>query len=360
MLCVPGEGGLLIAEVVQLGQVMDLAELFAIPVVGAPMAGGPTTPALAAAVSEAGGLGFLAAGYKTVAEVVDEIAAVRALTRRPFGLNLFFPTRDGPDDEALTAYARKLHSEEERYGARCGDPVWTADEWDGKLDLVGRERPAVVSFTFGCPGREIVEWLKGLGVTVWATVTSVGEAHQAFSSGVTALVVQGAEAGGHHGSYLNHDDEPSSVLALLQQIRPATDLPLIAAGGIAGARGVAGVLAAGAVAAQIGTALMLTPEAGTSSPHRQALRGDKPTRLTRAFSGRRARGIVNRFMEEHDEDAPRAYPEIHYMTAPLRARARELDDPDGINLWAGQSYRLAEEAPVAELVERWATRIRGA
>lgn len=333
---------------------MDLADLLPIRVVGAPMAGGPTTPALAAAVSDAGGLGFLAAGYKTVAAVADEIAAVRGLTRRPFGLNLFFPTRDEPDDEALAAYARRLQSEEERYGVRCGEPVWTADEWDGKLDLVGRERPAVVSFTFGCADRETVEWLKGLDVAVWATITSVGEAQDAASSGVSALVVQGAEAGGHQGSYLNHDDEPSSVLALLQQIRPTTELPLIAAGGIASARGVAAVLAAGAFAAQIGTALMLTPEAGTSNPHRRALRGDEPTRLTRAFSGRRARGIVNRFMEVHDADAPTAYPEIHYMTAPLRARARELDDSNGINLWAGQSYRLAEEAPAAELVERWA------
>jgi nitronate monooxygenase len=333
---------------------MELDDLLLVPIVGAPMAGGPTTPALAAAVSEAGGLGFLAAGYKAVEAVADDVAAVRALTRRPFGLNLFFPTRDAADDEALAAYARTLQVEEERYGVRCGDPVWTADDWDGKLELVGRERPDVVSFTFGCPERDVVEWLKSLGVSVWATVTSVGEAQQAVSSGVTALVVQGAEAGGHQASYVNHDHEPSSVLALLQQIHPATTLPLIAAGGIAGASGIAGMLAAGASAAQIGTALMLTPEAGTSSPHRQALRGDEPTRLTRAFSGRRARGIVNRFMDEHDADAPAAYPEVHHMTAPLRARARELGDPDGINLWAGQSYRLAQESPAAELVERWA------
>jgi len=318
------------------------------------MAGGPSTAALAAAVCEAGGLGFLAAGYKTVDAVAAEIAAVRALTHKPFGLNLFFPTRDAPDGDALAAYARTLRVEEERYGVRCGDPVWTADEWDAKLELVGRERPAVVSFTFGCAENEVVEWLKSLGISVWATVTSPGEARQAISSGVTALVLQGAEAGGHQGSYLNHDDEPSSVRALLRQIRPATELPLIAAGGIAGAPGVAGVLAAGASAAQMGTALMLTPEAGTSTPHRQALRGDGPTRLTRAFSGRRARGIVNRFMVEHEQDAPAAYPEVHYMTAPLRARARELDDPDGINLWAGRGYRLAEDAPAAELVERWA------
>jgi nitronate monooxygenase len=331
-------------------------EPLAVPIVGAPMAGGPTTAALAAAVSEAGGLGFLAAGYKTSDAVNEEIAAVRAATQRPFGVNLFFPTRDPVDEEALTRYVQALQVEEERYGVRCGEPIWSDDEWEGKLALVARERPAAVSFTFGCPDPEVVEWLKELGISVWATVTSVGEAKQAVSSGVTALVVQGAEAGGHQGSYLNNDDEPLSVLALLQQIRPKTELPLVAAGGIAGASGLAAVLAAGATAAQIGTALMLTPEAGTSAPHREALRGDRVTRLTRAFSGRRARGIVNRFMDEHEGDAPTAYPEVHYLTAPLRARARELGDSGGINLWAGQSYRRAEEAPAAELVERWAAR----
>jgi len=335
---------------------MRLDELLVVPIVGAPMAGGPTTAALAAAVSEAGGLGFLAAGYKTPDAVKDEIAAVRAVTRKPFGVNLFFPTRDPADEEALTRYARALQVEEERYGVRCGEPIWNDDEWEGKLALVARERPAAVSFTFGCPDREVVEWLKDLGISVWATVTSVGESQRAVSSGVSALVVQGAEAGGHQGSYLSPNDEPLSVLALLQQIAPRTDLPLIAAGGIAGAAGLVAVLAAGATAAQIGTALMLSPEAGTSDPHREALRGERGTRLTRAFSGRRARGIVNRFMVEHGKDAPTAYPQVHYLTAPLRARARELDDPDGINLWAGQSYRLAEEAPAAELVERWATR----
>jgi nitronate monooxygenase len=317
------------------------------------MAGGPTTPALVAAVSEAGGLGFLAAGYKTASAVQAEIAAVRSATARPFGVNLFYPTRDEVDEEAIDAYARSLRVEEDRYGVAVGVPVWSDDEWDAKLDLVARERPAVVSFTFGCPERESVEWLRSLGIAVWATVTTPAEAELALAAGADALVLQGAEAGGHQGSFRQHDDEPLSTLTLLELVATVTDRPLVAAGGIATAAEIAAVLHAGASAAQIGSALMLADEAGTSEPHRQALRGRAPTRLTRAFTGRRARGLVNRFMLEHDRDAPAAYPAIHALTAPLRAKARALGDADGINLWAGQAYHLAREAAAGEIIERW-------
>ena len=184
-------------------------------------------------------------------------------------------------------------------------------------------------------------------------MTSPAEAAIAASASVDALVVQGAEAGGHQSSFEDTDAAPIGLLPLLQLVRRVTDLPLVAAGGIADGSGVAAVLAAGASAAQIGTALMLTPEAGTSDPHRAALAGHEPTALTRAFSGRRARGIVNRFMRDHDGAAPKGYPQVHYVTAPLRAAARAAGDADGINLWAGQAYPLAQAAPAAELVTRW-------
>lgn len=321
---------------------------------GAPLAGGASTPALAAAVSEAGGIGFLAAGYKTAAATQAELQELRALTSRPIGLNVFYPTRDQVDEAALDAYTVRIRGEAQRYGAAAGEPHWTDDDWKAKLDVVARERPDVVSFTFGCPGREIVEWLKGCGCQVWCTVTSAAEAQQATSLGVDALVVQGAEAGGHQGSFENHDEEPRPVLALLRAIEAASPLPRIAAGGIADGRDVSAVLAVGALAAQIGSALLLATEAGTSQPHRRALQGDAETQLTRAFTGRRARGIVNRFLLEHDAFAPPGYPEIHYLTAPIRAAARELGDADGINLWAGTSYRRAQSASASELVERWA------
>ena len=324
------------------------------PIVGAPLAGGPSTPALAAAVSEAGGIGFLAAGYKTAAATQAELQELRALTSRPIGLNLFYPTRGHVDEAALEAYADRMRGEAERYGVAAGELCWTDDDWTAKLDVAARERPEVASFTFGCPERELVEWLKDCGCRVWCTVTSVAEAEQAASRNVDALVVQGAEAGGHQGSFENHDAEPRPLLALLGEIEAATALPRIAAGGIADGRDISAVLHAGAVAAQIGSALLLAPEAGTSQPHRSALQGDAETQFTRAFTGRRARGIVNRFMRDHDAFAPPGYPEIHYLTRPIRAAAREVEDADGINLWAGTSYRRAQNAPASELVERWA------
>jgi nitronate monooxygenase len=335
-------------------QVSDTGlELLDVPIVGAPMAGGPSTPALAAAVSDAGGLGFLAAGYKTASAVHAELDEVRTLTTRPVGLNIFFPVRDEADAPGLEAYADRMQVEGDRYGVSPGEPRWTDDDWSAKLELAARERPAVVSFTFGCPGREIVEWLQGCGCRIWCTVTSPAEAEEGAAAGADALVVQGAEAGGHQGSFRNHDDEPVPLLALLLQLARITGLPLIASGGIGTASDIRDALGAGAAAAQIGSAFLLATEAGTSAPHRDALGGDRETRLTRAFTGRRARGVTNRFMLDHDGLAPHAYPEIHYVTAPIRAAARELGDADGINLWAGTRYRHAREAPAAELVERW-------
>lgn len=325
-----------------------------IPIVGAPLAGGPSTPELAASVSDAGGFGFIAAGYKTAQDVRADIEAVRAKTRRPFGVNVFFPVQLEADKEVIVGYVSSLADEERRYGVACGEPRWSGDEWEEKLELVTRERPAVVSFTFGCPDHATVQRLQANGIAIWCTVTRPEEATAAAAAGVDALVVQGAGAGGHQASFDDTDGAPIELLPLLRLIRDATDLPLIAAGGIADGRGVAEAIAAGASAAQIGTALMLTPEAGTSEPLRESFKGDAPTSLTRAFTGRRARGIVNRFMREHSAAAPRAYPQIHYATAPLRAAARAAGDADGINLWAGQSYRLAKAEPAGELVARWA------
>ena len=322
-----------------------------VPIVGAPLAGGPTTPALVAAVCEAGGLGFLASGYQTAPALADDITALRGQTRRPFAVNVFYPVRERLDDTQVAAYVERLAEEAERYGVAAGEPRWTDDDWQAKLELVRREQPAVVSFTFGCPEREVVEELRSAGSSVWCTVTSPAEAEQAASAGIDVLVVQGGEAGGHQGSFHDHSNDPFPLLTLLQLVRRVTDLPLVAAGGIATAEAISAVLAAGASAAQLGTALLLTPEAGTSAAHRQALRGDRPTKLTRAFTGRRARGIVNRFMLDHDAAAPIAYPEIHYVTAPIRAAARASGDSEAINLWAGQAYQLTRERSASELVE---------
>jgi nitronate monooxygenase len=320
------------------------------PIVQAPLAGGASTPALAAAVSEAGGLGFVAAGYKPVAAVRADLDALRALTGRPFGLNVFAPPSAGADAASVRGYAAALEGESERRGVALGAPRSDDDGWEEKLALAVAEHVPVVSFVFGCPAPEVMERLGAAGSEVWVTVTTPAEARLARDAGAHALVVQGVEAGGHRGGF---DDEAGSelgLLAALQLIGAAVDLPLVATGGLSTGRSIAAVLAAGAAAAQLGTAFMRTPEAGTSPAHRAALASEEPTALTRAFTGRTARGVVNRFLREHTRDAPAAYPEVHHLTAPLRAAAREQGDADGFHLWAGQAHALAEERPAGELV----------
>lgn len=297
------------------------------------MAGGPTTPGLVAAVP----FGFLAAGYKTAADVerdMDELGT------RAYGVNLFVPTRDDADPAAIAAYA-------ERIGASAADARWSDDDWDAKLALVQRRPPAVVSFTFGCPSRDVVASLRS---EVWCTVTSIAEAERAEAAGARVLVAQGAEAGGHQGTFDDRDGEPTPTLELVRRL--AGRLPVVAAGGIATRAHVEAALAAGAAAVQIGTAFLLADEAGTSEPQRRALGADRATALTRAFTGRRARGIVNEFMREHDAHAPRGYPQVHYLTAPLRAKTRAAGDWEQFNVWAGTGYRDAVAVPAAEIVAR--------
>jgi nitronate monooxygenase len=309
-----------------------IVDTLGIPIVLAPLAGGPSTPELAAAVSNAGGLGFVAAGYLKAADLAARIARVRELTDRPFGVNLFVP---GPrsDPSVYADYVRDL-----------GEPRWDDDDWDAKLELLTRDPVDVVSFTFGCPSRDVIGALPG---EAWVTVTTPFEARAAVAAGADAVVVQGAEAGGHRGSWVDDKRaEPIGLLALLQLVD--VDVPKIASGGIATPQAVNAVRALGAAAAQIGTAFLRAPEAGTVEAFRERLTGDTPTALTRAFTGRLARGIRNRFMDERP-DAPIAYPEINYATSAMRAAARKAGDADAFNLWAGQAYPLAQARPAAEI-----------
>jgi nitronate monooxygenase len=301
------------------------------PIVLAPLAGGPSTPELAAAVSYAGGLGFVAAGYLSADALRSRIAETRALTDRPFAVNLFVP---GPRAE-VSVYAD--------YVRDLGEPRWDDDDWDAKLDLLRSEPVPLVSFTFGCP-----DPLPELPCERWVTITTPAEAAAAMAAGADGVIAQGSEAGGHRGTWVDTPDvDPIGLLALLQLV----DAPKIAAGGIMTPPAVRAVLELGAVAAACGTAFMRAPEAGTTPVHADRLAGSEPTGLTRAFSGRLARGIRNRFMEEH-EDAPIAYPEIHHATSALRAAARRAGDSDGFNLWAGQAHALAQARPAGEIA-RW-------
>jgi nitronate monooxygenase len=326
------------------------------------MAGGPSTPELAVAVCEAGGLGFVAAGYKRADGVRDEIRAVREATSAAFGVNLFVPGPAPADSKSLEEYLHRLKPEAERQGAELGEPRFDDDGWEAKLEVMYEERPAVTSFTFGCPHESIVNRLHGVDTAVWVTVTNVAEALAAREAGADGLVVQGSEAGGHRGGFIDDGSDEGGIglLALLRLVAGATPLPLVATGGVADGATLAAVLCAGASAAQIGTALMLAPEAGTADAQRRVLAERRPTRVTRAFTGRAARGIVNRFMTEHGDGAPAAYPEIHHVTSPLRAAARRAGDADGFNLWAGQAHELVRELPAGEIVREMAAEARAA
>jgi nitronate monooxygenase len=330
--------------------VFDLRSL-EFPIVQAPMAGGASTPALAAAVGYAGGLGFLAAGYKTAEAVADDIERVRAASEGPFGVNIFVPSADAAPGEAVVAYARTLADDAARHRVALGDPHFDDDAYAAKLAVVARARVPVVSFTFGCPAPEVVAALHERDTAVWVTVTSPEEAVLAQQAGADALVAQGTEAGGHRGYFDDTGDhEEYGLLVLLTLLRAGAPPPLVATGGLMDGSAIAAALVAGASAVQLGSAFLLTPEAGTSEPHRARLAAPGVTRLTRAFSGRPARGIVNRFMEEHDADAPSAYPHVHHLTSPLRAAARAAGDADAINLWAGQGHASAQARPAGEIV----------
>ncbi|MEU4341481.1 nitronate monooxygenase [Nocardia sp. NPDC023852] len=328
-----------------------------VPIVLAPMAGGPSTPELTAAVAEAGGFGQLAAGYLSAADTAARITATRAATDKPFGVNLFVPGPETPTAD-LSTYLAELGADHQ-----LGDAKFDTDDWDAKLDLLVADPVAAVSFTFGCPTTEEIARLHAVGSEVWVTVTSAAEARVAVEADADVLIAQGAEAGGHRATFVDRpaDDatDPLTLLALVQILTAATDRPLVATGGIVTGAGIAAALAAGAAAAQLGTAFLRCPEAGTNQVHRATLTQDTPTMLTRAFTGRRARGLRNRFMIEHTA-APAAYPEIHYATAPLRAAARAAGNPDEVNLWAGQTHALAPELPAGELVRALAADTKNA
>ncbi|MFC5216999.1 nitronate monooxygenase [Streptomyces coerulescens] len=334
-----------------------LTDLFPHPIVQAPMAGGVSVPHLAAAVSEAGGLGFLAAGYKTADGMYQEIKQLRGLTQRPFGVNLFMPQPDHADAAAVDVYGHQLAGEAAWYEVELGDPDSGRDDgYDAKLAVLLDNPVPVVSFHFGVPGADVLESLRRAGTVTLVTATTPDEALAVQRAGADAVIVQGVEAGGHQGT---HRDNPETdgtgigLLSLIAQVRETVSLPLVAAGGIMRGSQIAAALAAGASAAQLGTAFLVTPESGANALHKQALTNPLfvRTELTRAFSGRPARGLVNRFMREHGPYAPAAYPEVHHLTSPLRKKAAATGDPQGMALWAGQGHRMARELAAGRLVE---------
>ncbi|MGW0764318.1 nitronate monooxygenase [Streptomyces sp. NPDC002676] len=343
-----------------------LTDLFPHPIVQAPMAGGVSVPQLAAAVSEAGGLGFLAAGYKTADGMYQDIKQLRALTSRPFGVNVFMPQPEYAESGAVEVYAHQLAGEAAWYETELGDPDSGRDDgYDAKLAVLLDNPVPVVSFHFGIPSRDALDSLRRAGTLTLVTATTAEEALAVERAGADGVIAQGVEAGGHQGTHRDipeNDGSGLGLLSLIAQVRDAVSIPVVAAGGIMRGSQIAAALAGGASAAQLGTAFLATTESGASPLHKQALTNPlfARTELTRAFSGRPARGLVNRFMREHGRYAPAAYPEIHHLTSPLRKAAAKAGDPQGMALWAGQGHRMARELPAGQLVELLAAELADA
>jgi NAD(P)H-dependent flavin oxidoreductase YrpB (nitropropane dioxygenase family) len=331
-----------------------------LPVLAAPMAGGPTTAALVTAAARAGSLGFLAGGYRAPQALAEEIAKVRA-EGVPFGVNLFAPNPVPVDREAFQRYARSLADEARAVGldpATLGaNLVEDDDHWSAKVDLLLADPVAVVSFTFGVPEARVVAALRATGTVVVQTVTSPAEARIAAEAGVDLLAVQASAAGGHSGTLTPRGiPDPVPLPQLLREVRGAVALPLIAAGGVGTPRAVTEALEAGAVAVAVGTVLLRADEAGTSAPYRAALADParQETVVTRAFTGRPARALRNGFTDRHTAGAPGGYPALHHLTSPLRRAAVAAGDAERVNLWAGTGHVHATDEPVARILTRLA------
>ncbi|HEX7886324.1 MAG TPA: nitronate monooxygenase [Phenylobacterium sp.] len=340
---------------------MSLAALLdslPIPIVQAPMVGA-SLDELTVAVSQAGGMGTLAAGALAPADIGPMVEGVRARTVAPFGVNLLMAPKAVPGAGEVEAALARLAPWYAELGAPLPEtPNPFAPDFDAQFDALVAAAPPAASFTFGVLTPAQVARLRAAGTHVVGTATTVAEARAWAEAGADGICAQGFEAGGHRGHFLG-DVEESLVgtLALVATIRAAVDLPVIAAGGIMDGRGVAAGLALGAAAVQMGTAFLLADEAVTPAPWRRAaaMAGDDPTRLTRAFTGRHARGIANRFtrlMHGVQDEVP-AYPVQNRLTQPMRAAAAKADDPELMSLWAGQAVRLARPGPAADMLRSW-------
>ena len=345
---------------------MTLQELFGIelPIIQAPMAGVQGS-ALAVAVSNAGGLGSLPCAMLSLDAMRDELAAIKAQTSRPFNVNFFCHTppalsaeREAAWRAALSPYYKEFGIDPGSITAGSGRAPFSAEA----ADVLEEFKPAVVSFHFGLPAADLLARVRSWGSKILSSATTVDEARWLEAQGVDAVIAQGLEAGGHRGIFLSEDlTTQVGTFALLPQIVRAVKVPVIAAGGIADAKGVAAALALGAAGVQVGTAYLLCPEAATSAVHRAALKSEaaRHTALTNLFSGRPARGIVNRIIRELGpiSMAAPAFPLAASAMAPLRAKAEAQGNSDFSPLWSGQNASGCKEIPAGELTRELAVGI---
>jgi nitronate monooxygenase len=333
------------------------------PIIQAPMAGGPTTPELVAAVSNAGGLGTLGVAYQTPDAMRAAIRRVRELTDRPFGLNLLMTGYVAPTAAELAAANELLLLYRQELGlAEAPLPARFAESFDRQVAVVLEERVPVVSFAFGAPAPAVLSAFKRQGTLLVGTATTVAEALHLEALGMDVIVAQGAEAGGHRGTFLGPFEAALiGTMALVPQMVDTVKLPVVASGGIMDGRGILAALALGAAGVQMGTAFMLCPESGTSLHHRAAIQQstDDTTCITRVYSGRPVRALENRFIREmraHEREVP-AYPIQNALTQELRREATKQGRPDLMGMWAGQASRLARALPAGQLLQAWVAQV---
>ena len=325
-----------------------------LPIIGAPMAGGTTTPELTAAVARAGGFPFLAGGYLSAEALAPLVERMRE-TSENFGVNLFAPNPVPVDRGAFDAFVSALQPVAADRGVAIDpEPVEDDDHYEEKIAYLVDNPVPLVSMTFNIPTAEVVDRLHAVGTQVAATVTSTEEARTAADRGVDALIAQGPRAGGHSGTAdPTRPLEDRATVNLVRDVLAEMALPVAAGGGVDSAEAVEELLQAGASAVVIGTLLLLSDEAGTAATHRAALQSEdfSETQLTRAFTGRPARALVNDFVQKFDPIAVDAYPAVHHLTKSFRAQAKKNDDPQGLHLWAGTGYRGAQTGSAETIVK---------
>ena len=326
------------------------------PIILAPMAGGPSTPELAAAVSNAGGLGSLGAAYLTPAQIKQEVTQTRSLTERPFAVNLFTGGREidrTVDPSPMLKIMTEVHAQ---LGLAPPElPAIPPDPLDQQLEAVLETRPAAFSFTFGMPNVPAISRLKSRGILVMGTATTVAEGRLLAEAGVDAIIAQGGEAGGHRGTFAGAFEESLlPTLDLVRGIASAVELPVIASGGLMGGGDIARAIQAGASAAQIGTAFLLCPECGASPAYKKSVLNarEDTTVITRAFSGRPARGLANDFIRKlaGRENVILPYPLQNMLTRAMRTAAGKAGIAGYLSLWAGQGVARLRQLPAGELV----------
>jgi nitronate monooxygenase len=326
-----------------------------VPIVQAPMAGETDRAELAAAVSNAGGLGSAGVAYLQPEGVRTRLRDIRRLTDRPFGVNLFAPVVSDITPEKVDRARVLLASWRARFGLENDIPPLTMPDFDAQLAVVLEERPAVLSFTFGCPTEQQVAAAKAVGIVVAGTATTVPEAEALAAVGVDVIIAQGAEAGAHRGSFLAPFTESQvGLMALVPAILARVKQPVLAAGGIMDGRGIAAALMLGASGVQLGTAFLVSHECGASASWKNAILGldSDRTQVTQIFSGRPARGIRNAMMknlEPYAEELP-GFPAMNGLTRAIRGAAAKAGDTDAQSLWAGQGAPLARALPAGDLL----------